>query len=137
MRQPVIDTLQLSDALQGTGMERTQADSLARTLGQELREHVAVQSDLDAGFQSVRSEFTQVRSEVAQVRAEVKVLEATFQTKFNYVLVGSGLILSTVVGFGVVDRLAPAVAPVSGGAPAAGAERIPQATSDPGTPDPR
>ena len=36
MSQPVVDTLQLSDALRNTGMEREQAEGVARALGKEL-----------------------------------------------------------------------------------------------------
>ena len=79
MSQPVIDTLQLCDALRKTGMEREQAEGLARALGNELGTHVAVQSDLESGFQGVRSdlgaEIQQVRSdlgaEIQQVRSDL------------------------------------------------------------------
>ena len=54
MGQPVIDALTVSDALRETGMEREQAEGLARSLGTELGAHVAVRSDLEAGFQGVR-----------------------------------------------------------------------------------
>ncbi len=50
MRQPVVDTLRLSDTLRKVGMEREQAEGVARALGKEFGEHVAVQGDLDAGF---------------------------------------------------------------------------------------
>ena len=39
MGQPLVDTLQLSDALRRTGMDREQADGIARGLGRELGEH--------------------------------------------------------------------------------------------------
>lgn len=64
MGQPVSDTLNLSDALRETGMEREQAEGLARSLGTQLGAHVAVQSDLEAGFQGVRSAL---RTEIQQV----------------------------------------------------------------------
>jgi len=53
MAQPVIDTLQVADALQRTGMEREQAEGFARTLGTQLGEHVAVGKDLDLGFNRI------------------------------------------------------------------------------------
>ncbi len=68
MSQPVIDTLQLCDALRKTGMEREQAEGLARALGKELGTHVAVQSDLESGFQQVRSDLG---SEIQQVRSDL------------------------------------------------------------------
>ena len=64
MRQPVVDTLRLSDTLRKAGMERDQAEGIARAFGKELGEHVAVQSDLDAGFRGVRSEMGLMRSEL-------------------------------------------------------------------------
>ena len=62
MRQPVVDTLRLSDTLRKAGMERDQAEGVARAFGKERGEHVAVQSDLDAGFRGVRSEMGLMRS---------------------------------------------------------------------------
>ena len=50
MSQPVVDTLQLCDALRKTGMERDQAEGVARALGKELGAHVVAQNDLQAGF---------------------------------------------------------------------------------------
>ena len=84
MSQPVVDTLQLSNALRKTGMEREQAEGVAGALGKELGAHVVVQGDLQSGFQQVRShlgsEIQQVRSELGQkiqaVEAKVEVLRA-------------------------------------------------------------
>ena len=53
MAQPVIDTLQVADALQRSGMEREQAEGIASTLGTQLGEHVAVGKDLDIGFNRI------------------------------------------------------------------------------------
>ena len=69
MGQPVVDTLKLSDALRDTGMEREQAEGVARVLGTELGAHVAVQSDLESGFQGVRSDL---RAEIQQVRSDLR-----------------------------------------------------------------
>ena len=79
MSQPVVDTLQLSNALRKTGMEREQAEGVAGALGKELGAHVVVQGDLQSGFQQVRndlgSEIQQVRSElgseIQQVRSDL------------------------------------------------------------------
>ena len=84
MSQPVVDTLQLSNALRNTGMEREQAEGVAGALGKELGAHVVVQGDLQSGFQQVRndlgSEIQQVRSDLGQkiqaVEAKVEVLRA-------------------------------------------------------------
>ena len=84
MSQPVVDTLQLSNALRNTGMEREQAEGVAGALGKELGAHVVVQGDLQSGFQQVRndlgSEIQQVRSDLGQkiqaVDAKVEVLRA-------------------------------------------------------------
>ena len=76
MRQPVIDTLRLSDTLRKAGLEREQAEGVARAFGKEFGEHVAVHSDLDAGFGGVRSEMRLMRSElearIEGVRSEME-----------------------------------------------------------------
>ena len=56
MSQPVVDTLQLSNALRKTGMEREQAEGVAGALGKELGAHVVVQGDLGSEIQQVRSD---------------------------------------------------------------------------------
>ena len=82
MAQPVIDTLQVADALQRSGMEREQAEGVARTLGTQLGEHVAVGKDLDIGFNRIRSHideriahldqrFARIDERFAQERAHV------------------------------------------------------------------
>ena len=68
MSQPVVDTLQLSDAFRKTGMEPEQAEGMARALGEELGEHVAVKGDLQSGFRQVRSDL---RAEIQQVRSDL------------------------------------------------------------------
>lgn len=80
MAQPVIDTLAVADALQRTGMERKQAEGVARTLGTELGAHVAVQRDLDAGFEGIRaqmdSRFAEVDARFTRVEAEIHAMSA-------------------------------------------------------------
>ena len=73
MSQPVVDTLQLSDALRNTGMEREQAEGVARALGKELGAHVVAQGDVESGFQQVRSDLGQ---KIQAVDAKVEVLRA-------------------------------------------------------------
>ncbi len=122
MRQPVVDTLRLSDTLRKVGMEREQAEGVARALGKELGEHVAVQGDLDTGFRGVRSEMALMRSElearieevrssldakIEGVRSDLKALNA----KFNF---GFGLLvafLSVLVGIGLLNLNKPITAP--------------------------
>ena len=80
MRQPVVDTLRLSDTLRKVGMEREQAEGVARALGKELGEHVAVQGDLDTGFQGVRSEMVLMRSGLdARIQGVRSELEARIE----------------------------------------------------------
>ena len=71
MSQPVVDTLQISDALRKTGMEREQAEGLARVLGDELGAHVVAQGDLQTGFLEVRGEIQSVDHRVDLARTEL------------------------------------------------------------------
>lgn len=100
MGQPVVDTLQLSDALRRTGMDREQADGIARALGRELGEHQAARGEVEASFQSVRAEVT-------LLRANLERRLDTLNAKLTLSLAGLGLMLSVVVGFGVLDRIDP------------------------------
>ena len=68
MSQPVVDTLRLCDLLRKTGMEREQAEGMARVLGEELGEHVAVQGDVQSGFRQVRSDLG---AEIQKVRSDL------------------------------------------------------------------
>ena len=71
MSQPVVDTLQLCDALRKTGMEREQAEGIARALGDELGAHVVAQGDLQTGFLEVRGEIQSVDHRVDLARTEL------------------------------------------------------------------
>ena len=109
----MVDTLRLSDTLQKTGMEREQAEGFARALDKEFGEHVAMRSDLDAGFQAVRSEMALMRSElerrIESLRSDLKALNA----KFNF---GFGLLvafLSVLVGIGLLNLNKPSMAPLA------------------------
>lgn len=114
MGQPVIDTLKLSDALRETGMEREQAEGLARSLGTQLGAHVAVQSDLEAGFQGVRSDL---RAEIQQVRAElgsrVDALRGEMRglnSRLTLLMTGFAFLFSALTvasGMGLFARAAP------------------------------
>ena len=89
MRQPVIDTLRLSDTLRKAGLEREQAEGVARAFGKEFGEHVAVQSDLDAGFGGVRSEMRLMRSElearIEGVRSEMALMRSELEARIEEV----------------------------------------------------
>ena len=87
MRQPVVDTLRLSDTLRKAGMEREQTEGVARGFGKELGEHVAVQGDLDAGFRGIRSEM-------GLMRAELEGAIRALNSKFNF---GFGLLAALLV----------------------------------------
>ena len=87
MRQPVVDTLRLSDTLRKAGMEREQAEGVARAFGKELGEHVAVQSDLDTGFGGVRSQMGLMRSEldgrIEGVRSEMALMRSELEASIE------------------------------------------------------
>ena len=138
MSQPVVDTLQLSNALRKTGMEREQAEGVAGALGKELGAHVVVQGDLQSGFQQVRSELGQkiqaVDTKVEILRAELsgrmegmegrldgrmdgidRKIDA-INWKLTFMFAGLGLLLSvlTVVsGMGIFERTPVGSHPVS------------------------
>lgn len=78
MAQPVIDTLRLSNALQEAGVERTQAEGVARTLGDEFSNHLVARGPFDAGFERVSGEFRDVHARFREVDAEFKAVHARF-----------------------------------------------------------
>ena len=113
LSQPVIDTLQVADALRRTGMEQGQAEGLARTLGAELGEHVAVRGELDAGFDGIRAQmdarFEQVDLRFQQVEARLDALAGQFRFGLGLVVA----LFAAVVGvIGVLHANAPAPQPM-------------------------
>ena len=105
MARPVMDTLQVADALQRSGMEREQAEGIAGTLGTQLGDHVAVRKDLDLGFERilghVDERFAQVDKQFAQMDKQFAELEGeltgeikSLHTKFNVMGVGVALVLA-------------------------------------------
>ena len=120
MSQPVVDTLQLSDALRNTGMEREQAEGVARALGKELGAHVVAQGDVESGFERVRSDLGQkiqaVDAKVDVLRAELTSKIDAINWKLTFMFAGFGLLLSvlTVVsGMGLFERTPVGPYPVS------------------------
>ena len=85
MAQPMIDTLQVADVLQRSGMEREQAEGLARSLGSELGEHIAGQKDLELGFAGMR---THVDAQWADMRAHVDAQWADMRAHVDERLAG-------------------------------------------------
>ena len=102
MRQPVVDTLRLSDTLRKAGMEGEQAEGVARAFGKELSEHVAVQSDLDTGFGGVRSEMALMRSElearIGGVRSEMALMRSELEARIGGVRSEMALMRSDLEG---------------------------------------
>ena len=109
MGQPVVDTLQLSDALRRTGMDRDQAEGLARTLGSELGRHIPARGDLEAIRSGVDSQLEAFRSDIdsqlaalrsgvdAQFKLSRSEVDARFRaldTKFNILTTGVALTLA-------------------------------------------
>ena len=130
MRQPVVDTLQLCDALRKTGMEQEQAEGVARALGRELGEHVVAQGDLRAGFLEVRadlgakiqaaeSKIEAVGSKVEAVNSKIEAVQFGLSAKIGAVdskltflgtILGLALaLLAALTGIGVFQRLAPSL----------------------------
>ena len=155
MVQPVMDTLRLSERLQGAGVERGQADGMARALGAELDEHVVVRKDVEAGFAGVRAEIaltrsnlegeialtrTELEGEMALTRTEIEGkidrLRTEINTKFTW---GFGLaltFLSVLVGIGLIDlnkptSATPAITSVPGVVPGATPAQPPGSTPAP------
>ncbi len=96
MSQPVVDTLELCDALRKTGMEHEQAEGVARALNKELGEHVVTHGAMRAGFQEVRGDiqaaraethaaFQQARTETQQARAETQQVRTDLQAEIRAV----------------------------------------------------
>ena len=155
MAQPVIDTLRLSNALQEAGVERAQAEGVARTLGDEFSNHLVARGPFDAGFERVSGEFRDVHARFREVDAEFKAVRSetavmrsgmdsgfevlrgsieALDSKFRYMMAGIGLMLaflSAIAGLAVFQRipadtgLVPGAAWTAPEAPAAAATTAP------------
>ena len=122
MAQPVIDTLQVADALQRSGMERDQAEGVARSLGAELGEHVAGHKDLELGFAGIRAhfddrfaqvdkqfaqvdkQFAQVDKQFTELGGEIKGEIKALHSKFNVLGVGVASMLAFLGVIASLDR---------------------------------
>ncbi len=104
MAQPVMDTLQVADALRRSGMEREQAEGVARTLSTHLSENVAAHKDLELGFAGIRAHvderFAEVDKGFTELKSEIKALD----TKFNVLGVGMALALAYLAVLASLDR---------------------------------
>ena len=112
MAQPVMDTLQVADALQRSGMEREQAEGLTHTLATQLSEHVVVRKDQELGFAGIRAhvdeQFAQVDKQFAElkseIRGEIKGELRALDTKFNILGAGMALALAYLAVLASLDR---------------------------------
>ena len=78
--QPVVDTLRLSHVLQESGVDRAQAEGMARALADEFGEHVVARGDLNTGFERVWSEFKAIRTDMD---AEFKAMRTDMDAEFK------------------------------------------------------
>ena len=108
MAQPVMDTLQVADALRRSGMERAQAEALAGTLATQLSEHVVVRKDSELGFAGIRAHvderFAQVDKQFAELKSEIRGELKALDTKFNVLGAGMALALAYLAVLGSLDR---------------------------------
>ena len=120
MSQPVVDTLQLCDALRKTAWNRTGRGPRADP-GRRTRRHVVAQGDLKTGFQEIRGEIQSVDHRVDLARTElagqIRVLDgkidqvktelggridqlggsiAALESKLTFMIGGLGLIVAAV-----------------------------------------
>ena len=159
MSQPVVDTLQLCDALRRTGMEREQAEGVARALGDELGAHVVAQGDLQSGFLEVRGEIQSVDHRVDLARTElvgqIRILDGkvdsdrtelggridaldgridALESKLTFMIAGVGPFVGAVTLANALGFFQPA-APIAQGP--AGAMQAPAVVPSAVTPSPR
>ena len=122
MAQPVMDTLQVADALRRSGMERAQAEALAGTLATQLSDHVIVRRDQELGFAGIRAhvderfsqvekrfaqvdkQFAQVDKQFAELKSEIRGEIKALDTKFNVLGAGMALALAYLAVLGSLDR---------------------------------
>ena len=108
MAQPVMDTLQVADALRRSGMDRAQAEALAGTLATQLSDHVVVRRDQELGFAGIRAHvderFAQVDKQFAELKSEIRGELKALDTKFNVLGAGMALALAYLAVLGSLDR---------------------------------
>lgn len=108
MAQPVMDTLQVAEALRRSGMEREQAEALAGTLATQLSDHVVVRKDQELGFAGIRAhvdeQFARVDKQFAELKSEIRGELKALDTKFNVLGAGMALALAYLAVLGSLDR---------------------------------
>ena len=108
MAQPVMDTLQVADALRRSGMERAQAEAFAGTLATQLGDHVVVRKDQELGFAGIRAhvdeQFAQVDKQFAELKSEIRGELKALDTKFNVLGAGMALALAYLAVLGSLER---------------------------------
>ena len=114
MTQPLMDTRQVADELEEKAeLERTQAQGVARTLNTALTRSVAPRSEVEAGFEAIRSEIETLRVEL---KSETKALRDGIDALAGQIRFGA-----TVFGVTTAATLA-LIAMLHAGEPAAPAQ---------------
>ncbi len=93
MSQTLINTLRFADRLKEAGFVRTQAEALARVLGDELTEQLPSKAD----FMALQAKFDGLEAKFDGLEAKFDGLEAKFdglRFTLNIVLVLIGLLVA-------------------------------------------
>ncbi len=93
MSLTLINTLRFADRLKEAGFTGTQAEALARTLGDELTEQLPSKAD----FQTLEAKFDALETKFAALETKFDALETKFEglrSTLNIVLVLVGLLVA-------------------------------------------
>ena len=77
--QLMIDTLGMADKLESSGFARSQAEGLARTLGEELPDRLVSQPQFSMTVTDLRGEIGTLTAEIRQLRTRIKELETRIE----------------------------------------------------------
>ena len=77
--QLMIDTLGMADKLESSGFARSQAEGLARTLGEELSDRLVSQPQFSMTVTDLRGEIGTLTAEIRQLRTRIKELETRIE----------------------------------------------------------
>ena len=77
--QLMIDTLGMADKLESSGFARSQAEGLARTLGEELSDRLVSQPQFSMTVTDLRGEIGTLTAEIRQFRTRIKELETRIE----------------------------------------------------------